>query len=268
MNIGLSISYNELETFLPMLKATCVLPKHFQLCGLPADLNQEPILLGRKIDSIRSDFPNSCISFHAYKFNLCEKTPQVLSVWEQLARHTLLAARNNNVSFVNFHAGYGMGGSRIRHSEYRDALIPVLQNLISIAASSGIQLHIENLYPRPLRSELSMLGDRVSDFDCFFEKIDNPSFKLCYDYGHGNIDEHGVDILRKFIHRLGSVHAHDNDQQSDIHWPILMQDSGTIDWMYELDFLIKSGFNGPFILEGSIKNQLESLQNLKKAGML
>jgi sugar phosphate isomerase/epimerase len=114
--------------------------------------------------------------------------------------------------------------------------------------------------------EISMLGDRVSDFQLFFDEISSPSLKLCYDYGHGNIDEHGIDILKTFSSRLGSIHAHDNDQMSDMHWPVA-DPRGTIDWASEFAYLKSIGFKGPFILESKPADEVMSLINIAETGL-
>jgi len=50
---------------------------------------------------------------------------------------------------------------------------------------------------------------------------------LCYDCGHGNKIEDGLDRLEELKDRLISVHLHDNDGASDQHKPLF---SGTVDW--------------------------------------
>lgn len=268
MEIGVSLNYKELEKYPSVYEDTFIMPKHVQVNGLPAEISKIIGPLSDNIRYMRSINPEIAISFHAYKFNLSEKVDKVLKVWLELAKETIYFAVDLDVKFVNFHAGYGSGGTRVRHQAYREALIPVLKELVDTASPYGLEVHLENLYPRPIHSEMRMLGDRASDFNSFFSQIDSPLFKLCYDYGHGNIDEHGIDILRQFSHRLGSIHAHDNDQMSDTHWPVGHPKKGTIDWENEFNFLKSISFIGPFILECSIENQLKSLEQIKNAGVL
>lgn len=78
---------------------------------------------------------------------------------------------------------------------------------------------------------------------------------------------YGIDILRKFYYRLGSIHAHDNDQLADIHWPIGNGDLGSIKWDEEIKFLNSINYKGAFILEGYPNDQLESLKYLKKLNL-
>jgi sugar phosphate isomerase/epimerase len=267
MEIGVSLNYNELGKYPSVYQDTGIMPKHIQVNGLTSEMSKIIGPLSDNIRNLRSINPEITISFHAFKFNLSEKVDMVRKVWLELAKETIYFAVDLDVKFVNFHAGYGSGGTRVKHQAYREALIPVLKELVDTASPYGLEIHLENLYPRPIHSEMRMLGDRTSDFNSFFSQISSPLFKLCYDYGHGNIDEHGIDIIREFSNRLGSIHAHDNDQLNDTHWSVGDTEKGTIDWKNEFDFLKSINYSGPFILESSIENQLKSLEYIKNANV-
>jgi len=107
--------------------------------------------------------------------------------------------------FVNFHCGYGIdAGKRKQHDEVVRKLIPVVYKITDL----GVRNNIENLYSEQRNSDFCKIGDRLSDFQKIFESIDSSMLKLCYDYGHENSDGNGIDILREFYDRLGSIHAH------------------------------------------------------------
>lgn len=144
----------------------------------------------------------------------------------------------------------------------------MLHKITDLGIRNNVEIHIENLYPEQRNSDFSKMGDRLSDFQKIFENIDSPMLKLCYDYGHGNLDEHGIDILRNFYSRLGSIHAHDNDQLADIHCSIGNMTLGTIEWDEEIKFLNSFNFKGAFILEGYPNEQLGSLKYLKKLNLV
>ena len=268
VKIGVSIRYEELGKYPNIYVNSAIMPGHIQISGLPAEAAEFKDFLKPVIKNIRVSNPDITFSMHAYKFNLAEKAARVHAIWVELAKDTIFAASKLEMSFVSFHLGYGSGGTRIRHQAYTEALVPVLQELVNTAASYGLEVHIENLYPRPIHSEICMLGDRVRDFRLIFDSIKSPFLKLCYDYGHGNIDEHGIDILRAFPDRLGSVHAHDNDQMADMHGPIADPASGTINWAEEFYYLNEVNFKGPFILESSFNNQIKSLENMSRGRFL
>lgn len=257
MKIGVSTVYNKLDTLTKTFKNFNV--QHVQI-GLPSDVSVMESDLLREVTGFRNVNPNIEISIHAYPFNLAERVEVVRKVWIELAEKTISLASKIGAVFVNFHVGYGIdAGKRTQHAEIMKGLIPVLYTITEKGISNNIEIHIENLYPEQRNSDFCKMGDRLSDFREIFDSIDSPALKLCYDYGHGNLDEHGIDILRNLSFKLGSIHAHDNDQIADIHWPIGNKEQGTIDWDRELQFLNDIKYNGPFILESYTQDQLKSL---------
>lgn len=267
MKIGISIGYKALDTFSAIFNGYHI--EHVQVGGLPADVNATKSDFLRLINKFRAANPNIDISFHAYPFNLAERVEAVRNIWIDFAEKTISLASEIGAVFVNFHLGYGVdSGKRTQHEELLDGLIPVLSKLTEKGASNNVEIHIENLYPEHRNSDFCKFGDRVSDFRKIFDNIDSPMLKLCYDYGHGNLEEHGIYILRNFSSRLGSIHGHDNDQLTDIHWPIGNRDLGTIDWDSEIQLLDEIDYRGAFILENYTEDQLKSLSYLRKLGIV
>lgn len=262
MKIGVNLGYSMLDSFSEIYKDYNI--QHVQIT-LPAEVSLFENDLIKNINRFK-DHNNIEISFHAYPFNLAERVETVRRTWIGLAEKTISLAGRVGAGFVNFHAGYGFDAAkRIEHEELVNGLIPVLNELTEKGAINNVEVHIENLYPEQRNSDFCKIGDRLSDFEKIFANIDSPILKLCYDYGHGNLDEHGIDILRKFPSRLGSIHAHDNDQLADIHWPIGNKAKGTIDWDKEIQYLTDINYKGVFTLEGYTHDQLESLEYLQKS---
>ncbi|WP_027626143.1 sugar phosphate isomerase/epimerase family protein [Clostridium lundense] len=262
MKVGVSSPYKKLHLISETFKEYNI--EHIQI-SLPADLKIIENDLYNEIIKYKTKNPSIEISIHAYPFNLAEKVQAVRNIWIELAEKTISFANKIEASFVNFHIGYSCNsGKRTEHHKIIKKLIPVLYKITEVGIHNNVEIHIENSYPEQRNSDFSKMGDRLSDFEKIFEVIDSSALKLCYDYGHGNLDEHGIDILRKFHFRLGSIHAHDNDQLADIHWPIGNKKLGTINWNKEIKFLMDINFQGAFILESYIKDQLESLNYLKK----
>lgn len=260
MIIGVSTGYRKLDKFSEIYKDLNI--QHVQI-SIPADVTLIESDLLKTIDRLKSN-NNIEISLHAYPFNLAERVEPVRRVWIELAEKTLVLAGKIGASFVNFHAGYGFDAAqRTEHKKLVKGLIPVLCEITEKGIINNVEIHIENLYPEQRNSDFCKIGDRPGDFQIIFDNIDSPSLKLCYDYGHGNLDEHGIDILRNFTSRLGSIHAHDNDQLADIHWPIGNKDKGTIDWDKEIQYLKDIDFKGVLILESYPAEQLESLKYLQ-----
>lgn len=267
MLIGVSIGLQAIGNFSETYKGYNI--KHVQIGNLPPDVDTVRSDLHDIADRFKTSNPDTAISLHAYPFNLAEKVEAIQNIWIELSERTISLASEIGALFVNFHLGYGIdAGKRNQHDASIKWLIPVLSRLAKIGEDKNVEVHIENLYPEQRNSDFCKLGDRVSDFKKVFDCIDTPWLKLCYDYGHGNLDEHGIDILRSFTNRLGSIHAHDNDQLSDIHWAIGNKNIGTIDWDSEIQFLEGIDFKGTFILESYINDQLESLTYLRKLGVV
>lgn len=263
MKLGISGSAAELMQYPELWPGMKACPVHFQINKVTDLPYEEKGGYQKAMEHLRSLCPQAEFSMHAYKCNLAEKTPRVREAWLKIARETLEVAGSLGMRFVNFHLGWGTGDTRVKHTVYRDALTPVLKDLAETGRGFGVEVHLENLYPRPLHAGMQMLGDRLSDFEHWFREIDSPWLKLCYDYGHGNMEEYGVEILRRCAPRLGSLHVHDNDQMNDLHGVVT---KGTIDWERELRFLERICFSGPFILEAKPEIQAESLRCLADRG--
>jgi sugar phosphate isomerase/epimerase len=266
MKIGINASVKKLNLIKETFKDYNI--KHIQI-SLPANLDMIGDDIYNTISKYKIENPGVEISIHAYPFNFAESVESVRSIWVELANQTLGFASSIGATFVNFHCGYGIdAGKRKQHIEVVRQLIPVLHKITDLGIRHNIEIHIENLYSEQRNSDFCKIGDRLSDFQKIFKSIDSSMLKLCYDYGHGNLDEHGIDILRNFYYRLGSVHAHDNDQLADIHWSIGNGDLGSINWNEEIKYLNSFNYKGPFILEGYQNDQLASLKYLKKMNLI
>ncbi|AWI03494.1 sugar phosphate isomerase/epimerase family protein [Clostridium drakei] len=266
MKIGINVSFKELHLIKDIFKEYNI--QHIQI-ALPANIDMISDDICNMISKYKIENPGIEISIHAYPFNFAESVEVVRNTWIELAHKTIDFANNIEAVFVNFHCGYGIdAGKRKQHDEVVRKLIPVLYKITDLGVRNNIEIHIENLYSEQRNSDFCKIGDRLSDFQKIFESIDSSMLKLCYDYGHGNLDENGIDILRNFYYRLGSIHAHDNDQLTDIHWPIGNADLGSIKWDEEIKFLNSFNYKGAFILEGYQNDKLESLKYLKKLNLM
>jgi len=74
---------------------------------------------------------------------------------------------------------------------------------------------------------------------------------LCYDCGHGNLIDDGLEQVDALRDRLISVHLHDNDGTGDQH-NILF--TGTIDWQRLAAILAASAYKKPVSMEVSMRN--------------
>ena len=261
MRLGTSIDHRALKAFSDRAWEPGSGPRHVQIGGLGPEMDPQT---RSAIAAFVHGHAHLEISLHAYPYNFCEEVDPVRGVLLSLARETLAFAAGTGARFVAFHAGHGIGAEeRNTHQRCLSRFIDAFGTIVAQAEALGIEVHLENLYQEPRSSDFGYIGDRPSDFERILREFRSPAFRLCYDYGHGNLQEDGIDILRRNIRSVGSLHVHDNDQVSDIHWGIGSPGRGTIDWGSELDFLGEAGFDGAFILECDPPEQASSLEYLK-----
>jgi len=120
---------------------------------------------------------------------------------------------------------------------YWDALAKSLDELEPVSRFHDVQIALEN-------GRFPMIRRVLEEYD--------PSYLgLCYDCGHGNMDEKGLDELDSLKDRLISVHLHDNDGTSDQH---KLPFTGTVDWNRLARILASSSYKKPMSFEVSMRN--------------
>lgn len=91
----------------------------------------------------------------------------------------------------------------------------------------------------------------------FVKTLDHPFFKVCLDTGHcavlGISAGESVRLIGKEY--LRTLHIHDNDGRSDLHW---LPNTGVIDWTDFSNALNEIGFDGTASLETCVKNDIEN----------
>lgn len=227
---------------------------------LQADINDARMRLGSRLDSLRQQLPDVGLSFHAYPLiNLCETVQEIRQHWVRLAQDVIKCCWDNGGEFVVLHAGYAQG-NKYPHRIRKKALLMLadsLDELLETAKEYDVDIHIENIYPAPFRSELVRVMDRKEDYDYIEENIQDNSLFYCFDYGHAMIDDRGLEIYDSIQSRIKSIHLHDNDRCNDLHLAIGDGPNNTLAWEKEINKIINSGFDGYLILENGI-NELEN----------
>ncbi len=122
--------------------------------------------------------------------------------------------------------------------EYTDSIRKSLDELQPYTKSRNVKIAIENIINFPVVDKY--LSDYGPDF-----------IGLCYDSGHGNIEENSYEWLDKFKDRLISIHIHDNDGKKDLHQ---IPFTGTVDWNRLSKLLAKSSYKKCVSLEVSMHN--------------
>ncbi|MBQ9806496.1 MAG: sugar phosphate isomerase/epimerase [Clostridia bacterium] len=137
--------------------------------------------------------------------------------------------------------------------EFWQINLDFFRKLLPTAKQYGIIICFENM---PMRS-LSI--SPVSKTLEFIREINDESFQLCLDTGHGWI--RGTtpgDAVRMAGKTLKVLHVHDNLQLPDPH---LVPGMGTIDWKDFVAALRETGFDGVFSLECEMEEFLPGLSD-------
>lgn len=267
MKLGISIYYKDLSRFSEDYKGFGHEIKHIQIMGVPAEIHLVAQELKEQITIIRRGHPSMGFSLHPYTWiNFIEPIEAVSQVWLQLAKENIDFAAEVQMDFVNFHGGYAIDKWLwSQHKELILRLVERLKIIVDYAKTKKIEIHIENQFKPLKNSGIALGGDRAEAFEKVFEILQNHhNLFLCYDYGHGNMEEQGIDILRRNYKHLKSIHAHDNYQVTDIHAAMGDRDLGTINWDVELEFLRTIQFDGYFLLECEKSAQHKSIEFLKE----
>lgn len=264
MKVGVSIKANELSKFPVMYRGSDIKIEHVQITGLEADLEEIDKEIRNQVFRMREQDSSIEISLHAYNFiNLAEPVKSIRQAWVQKAKKVIKFAYDLELSFVNIHLGFSVDAiNRRRRDMYLKMVTETLKEVVEYATMYRVELHIENQYS-PCAVGVYFIGDCSEDFEYIFKNIESPYLKLCYDYGHGNLDKRGIEILRKNFNKLGSIHAHDNDQITDLHVSVGNSDFGTIDWYEEILYLSQNGYRGTLILESEFHHQMSSIRYLE-----
>jgi sugar phosphate isomerase/epimerase len=110
-----------------------------------------------------------------------------------------------------------------------------LDVLESIARNNGIRLAAENMD----RDDFEVLETILGEYD--------PGYLgLCYDSGHANLGEPGLEHLKRLKNRLIAIHLHDNDGLSDQH---NIPFTGMVDWPGLIKVIASSSYSQCINLE-------------------
>ena len=145
----------------------------------------------------------------------------------ELVRNRIDMAEKFNVNVIIMHV-----------SEYNYFLKKSLDELQSYAKTRDVKIAIENTMNFPVVDKI--LSDYNSDF-----------LGLCYDSGHGNIEENSYVWLDKLKDRLISIHIHDNDGKRDLHQ---IPFTGTLEWDRVSNLISKSSYKKCVNFEVSLRN--------------
>jgi sugar phosphate isomerase/epimerase len=158
--------------------------------------------------------------------------------------HTWL--RHYGLQLLDLHGSVGPEKNWASPREYeRIAGVELVKNRIEMTARLGGDVIVMHILGEPgcepLRKSLAQVEGFARDrrvrialengsFETIGQVLDEYSpdyLGLCYDSGHGNVEERGMDHLEALKDRFISVHLNDNDGAVSGHSLLF---SGTVDW--------------------------------------
>ncbi len=115
-----------------------------------------------------------------------------------------------------------------------------IRELEPLCRKTGVRIAIENIF-----------YDAFNGIDDLMKEFAPDCLGICYDSGHGNMGQLGLDRVEKHPGRLISLHLHDNNGYDDQHKPLF---SGTVEWDRLARIIANSTYSGPLTLEVIIWN--------------
>ena len=123
-------------------------------------------------------------------------------------------------------------------------------SLAPYAKAAGVRIALENMWQRAAdkKTLVPSACSRTREFVDWLDSLADDTFTACLDLGHCGL--YGFDAAEMIKglgkDRLGALHVHDNDYQSDLHTiPFL----GKMHWDTITDALAGIGYSGDLTLE-------------------
>jgi len=136
------------------------------------------------------------------------------------------------------------------HAEELKAMnMEFYRRLAPHAKKAGVKIALENMWQRnPETKEIIVSAcSRTKEFADWIDTLNDDCFTACLDLGHcGLYGFDAAESIKGLGHRLGALHVHDNDYQSDAHTAPYL---GKMHWDTICDALAKSGYSGELTLE-------------------
>ena len=123
------------------------------------------------------------------------------------------------------------------------------RSLAPYAKSFGVKIALENMWQRDSETKQIVVSacSRTKEFADWIDTLNDGCFTACLDLGHcGLYGYDAAEMIKGLGERLGALHVHDNDYQSDSHTAPYL---GKMHWDTICDALAKIGYKGDFTLE-------------------
>ena len=141
------------------------------------------------------------------------------------------------------HVGYNKA---LDEDGWREGNLRFYRALMPIAEKNGVRLLAENSSHINLAGYYLYSGKACREF---FDEMNHPSFGICWDTGHANMEGTQYDEILALGDALGAIHFNDNRGDRDEHLIPLM---GNMSIDEVIHALIDVGFKGPFTFESTL----------------
>lgn len=123
------------------------------------------------------------------------------------------------------------------------------RSLAPYAKNAGIKIALENMWQRNRETKEIVVSacSRTKEFVDWLDALSDDCFTACLDLGHcGLYGFDAAEMIKGLGDRLGALHVHDNDYQSDAHTAPYL---GKMHWDTICEVLAKINYKGDFTLE-------------------
>ncbi len=122
------------------------------------------------------------------------------------------------------------------------------RSLAPFAKAAGVKIALENMWQRNSEKKIVVSAcSRTKEFADWIDTLNDDCFTACLDLGHSGL--YGFDAaeqIKGLGNRLGALHVHDNDYQSDAHTAPYL---GKMHWDTICEALATVGYKGDLTLE-------------------
>jgi len=202
-----------------------------------------------------------------------DNTPRDLDlsahIWENVAQLGPERAAETLLGWLPDCAQTGITGLVVHggsHPDQREGIRLTRETFAAVLPEfekAGVVLNLENHYPYAYKNCQELFSE-VWEFQEVLS-LNSPSLRFCFDTGHANMANNGVELIRELAPWLTYVHLADNGGVDDDHCGFR---EGTTDWDGYLAALRDIGFDGTYCVEFPVREDhtpfrrcLEELRN-------
>lgn len=192
-------------------------------------------------------------SSHGKKMDWCSTDEEKRAAGEELLLNRIQMTHTLGGRAITLHTNIApLTKETMRRTEQG---IKTLTSLEPFCRRLGIRIGLENLNENGGEASLYEL-------DRYFSVFPPDYIGFCWDTGHSNLIENGINRILPYTERLLILHLNGNNGERDDHFPI---GEGTVDWDRVMKILAASTYNGTLTQEVAIQAGMSPKEFLKKS---